>query len=323
MKKSTKMMFFMMMIIGTTITMSSNSWMSMWMGLEVNMMAFIPLIYKMKNNKSAESSMIYFLTQSMSSMMMLFSISMNSMMENKMIILLTISLMIKMGAAPFQMWFTEMMNKMSWMNCLILMTWQKMAPMFILSNISSKMILMSSVLSAIVGAIGGLNQTSTRKIMAFSSINHMGWMMMCTTFNNNLWMMYLMIYSTLMMPLTWMFNKKMIMHSSQMMTNMKSMTEKMNITCMMMSMGGMPPMLGFMPKWMAINSMMMSNMYMIMIMMIMMSIITLFYYMRITMSTMMIHEVQKKWMMINQNKYMYSSIMLTMNLLLMTVMMFF
>nr|YP_009048939.1 NADH dehydrogenase subunit 2 [Orius sauteri]AID61650.1 NADH dehydrogenase subunit 2 [Orius sauteri] len=322
MKKSTKMMFFTMMIIGTMITMSSNSWMSMWMGLEVNMMSFIPLIYKMKNNKSAESSMIYFLTQSMSSMLMLFSISMNSMMENKMMILLTISLMIKMGAAPFQMWFTEMMNKMSWMNCLILMTWQKMAPMFI-CQMSQEKFLMSSALSTMVGAIGGLNQTSTRKIMAFSSINHMGWMMMCTTFNNNLWIMYLLIYSTLMMPLAWMFNEKMIMHSSQMMTNMKSMTEKMNITCMMMSMGGMPPMLGFLPKWMAINSMMESNMYMIMIMMIMMSIITLFYYMRITMSTMMIYEVQKKWMMINQNKNMYTSIMLTMNLLLMTMMMFF
>nr|YP_002727936.1 NADH dehydrogenase subunit 2 [Orius niger]ABZ02073.1 NADH dehydrogenase subunit 2 [Orius niger] len=321
MKMYTKMMFMMMMVMGTMITLSSNTWLSMWMGLEINMMAFIPMIYKMKNNKSAESSMIYFLTQSMSSMIMLFSISMNFMMENN--ILLIMSLMIKMGAAPFHMWFTEMINKMSWMNCLVLMTWQKVAPMFIMSNTSSKMIIVSSLMSTIIGAMGGLNQTSIRKIMAFSSINHMGWMMMCTLFNNNLWMFYLTIYSMMMVPLTLMFSNNMIMHTSQMMNSMKTMIEKMNITCMMLSMGGMPPMIGFLPKWMAINSMMSNNMYMIMTMMIMMSMITLFYYMRITMSTMMIFEVQKKWMMLKQKNKIYPMIMIMMNLMLTTMMLLF
>jgi len=56
------------------------------------------------------------------------------------------------------------------------MTIQKIAPMSLLSyavpHSPSFLIFSSILLSAAVGAIGGLNQTFLRKIIAYSSINH-------------------------------------------------------------------------------------------------------------------------------------------------------
>nr|YP_009648548.1 NADH dehydrogenase subunit 2 [Tetraphleps aterrimus]QCE31835.1 NADH dehydrogenase subunit 2 [Tetraphleps aterrimus] len=318
MKHSNYIMFSLVLILSSIMVISSTSWMTMWMGLEMNMMVFIPMIHETKNIKSSNSCMIYFLNQSMGSMIFLFCISWKTMyMKNtEMIIdnMMMISMMIKMGIPPFHFWFPQMMSNMSWMNCLIMMTWQKMAPMFIMSNINSKYIMIIAMMATIVGAIGGLNQTSLRKIMAYSSINHMGWMMMCMKYNNNMWLIYLIMYSIMSTMVVIAFNNKSMMFINQMQNN-KTMMEKINLMLLMMSLGGMPPMMGFAMKWMVIQNMMNSTNYMMLVMMLMVSLLTLFYYMRTMSTMMMINMTMSKWNMKSNKNYKLTFLM-TMNFMM-------
>nr|YP_002727910.1 NADH dehydrogenase subunit 2 [Geocoris pallidipennis]ABZ02008.1 NADH dehydrogenase subunit 2 [Geocoris pallidipennis] len=294
-----KIMFLTIMFFSTVLVMSSSNWISMWMGMEMNLMAFIPFIYKKKEKKTAQAMMIYFLVQSMGSMIILFSILMNKMIHiNFMSItsyLIIIGIMLKLGAAPFHNWFPEVVSNLGWIENLILMTWQKIAPMILLSNFINKdILLMNIILSSMVGAIGGLNTTSLRKIMAYSSINHMSWMFLMMLMQTQ-WFLYLLIYTLMLITTFIYFQDKKMFYLNQVNSKTESILEKFTISSIMLSMGGLPPFLGFLPKWMVINSMINSNMMMLMLFMLSMSLLTLFYYMRIMSSFMLIYSSIQSW----------------------------
>nr|YP_010222485.1 NADH dehydrogenase subunit 2 [Aethus nigritus]AUW38591.1 NADH dehydrogenase subunit 2 [Microporus nigrita]UCC45896.1 NADH dehydrogenase subunit 2 [Aethus nigritus] len=281
-------LFLMTTMTGTIITVSANNWISMWMGLELNMLAFIPLV-KSKNKSSSEAAMIYFLTQSMSSMILLFSIISSSTGKEMQLFMSLgcMALLIKLGSAPLHMWFPEMMSKMSWNPCIILMTWQKLAPLMMLNNMSSKTIMYLAIISsAAVGAIGGMNQTSLRKIMSYSSINHLAWMMATSKIQYN-WMIYWTIYSIMTIMICVFFLKYNMFFINNINNLNMSNTEKITYSMSMLSLGGLPPFLGFLPKWMVIQTLMNDSMLMLVIILIMSSLITLFFYMR-SMTYMMI-----------------------------------
>nr|AUW38589.1 NADH dehydrogenase subunit 2 [Lamprocoris roylii] len=297
-----KSLFFMITLYGTILTASSSNWISMWMGLEINMMGFIPLMSN-KNKSTSEAMMIYLLTQSISSMILMFSISMLNLTMNEMFYnLIMISLLIKLGAAPFHMWLPEMLSKLNWMTNMMLMTWQKIAPMLMMNNliVNNMMLYLTTMMSVIVGSIGGLNQMSLRKIMGYSSINHLGWMISLTKTKNN-WIMYLMIYSIIVMSLCWLFNQYNTMHINQMNNLNMTMTEKLNYIILMMSLGGLPPLLGFLPKWIVIQTMINNNLFLLLLIMIMCSMVSLFYYMRTMTSMMLSFSMTNKWVKITMS----------------------
>nr|QXG82646.1 NADH dehydrogenase subunit 2 [Orthomus sp. BMNH 1042407] len=288
-----KLMFILTLIMGTMISISSYTWLGTWMGLEINLLSFIPLLKKKKNPYTTESSIKYFLVQALASTMFLFSIMMIMTMENLisdifninafLVMIINSSLLLKMGAAPFHFWFPEIIEGMDWINSLILMTWQKIAPMMLLSYTIkfSNYIIFIIVMSTFVGSIGGLNQTSLRKIMAYSSINHLGWMLSSFLNNEMIWLMYFFLYSFISMALILILNKFKIFHLKQMFLLMnKNLLIKFSLMLNLLSLGGLPPFLGFLPKWMIIQYLSYNYMYLLTFM-IMMTLITLFFYLRI------------------------------------------
>nr|YP_009692449.1 NADH dehydrogenase subunit 2 [Rhagovelia reitteri]QEH58861.1 NADH dehydrogenase subunit 2 [Rhagovelia reitteri] len=324
-KNSTKMMIFTTLILSTMLIISSENWMSLWMGLEINMLSFIPLIEEKKNNYSAQSKMMYFLIQSMSSMLFLFMIIMNPtiifkemIIENTPMIIMSLAMMMKLGMAPMHMWFVNMMKKMNWMNCLILMTWQKIGPLYIMTNmnLNSNIIKIMAILSTVIGAIGGIQQTSIKSIMAFSSINHMGWLIMCMKYNYEMWMKYLIIYSIIIFMMTMIFEKMTINFLNQMNSNIKTNIEKMNMMMLFMSLGGLPPFIGFLPKWMVLQSIMKNNMILPTMIMIMSSMVTLFFYMRMMSPIILMNNIMNKW---NKTNYKNNKINMMMMMINMTL----
>nr|YP_009694481.1 NADH dehydrogenase subunit 2 [Eurydema dominulus]QEI26466.1 NADH dehydrogenase subunit 2 [Eurydema dominulus] len=298
MKKSS-WLFMMTLIASTMITLSSNNWISMWIGLELNMMAFIPLIVDKINKSSSEAAMIYFLVQSVSSMLLIMMVMMLMykylMINNNIFMMINISLLIKLGAAPFHMWLPEIMSKMEWSKCIILMTWQKIAPLFMMSNLNfSNIINLSIIWSIGIGSLGGINQSSLRKMMGYSSINHLGWMLAINK-TMNLWIIYIMIYSMMVLLMCTMFmNYKMYFINQVAGLNMTNM-EKTSLFIMMLSMGGLPPFIGFLPKWITIQSMMNNKEFIMILFMIMCSLITLMYYLRVMMNMYMSYNSSIKW----------------------------
>nr|WEG23033.1 NADH dehydrogenase subunit 2 [Senometopia sp. 1 HNL-2023a] len=309
MNNSSKIMFLSILMLGTLISISANSWLSTWMGLEINLLSFIPL---MSDNKlmSTESSLKYFLTQALASSVLLFAIilfllNLNKMDSKKFMEMMILSaLFLKSGSAPFHFWFPNVMEGLSWLNALILMTWQKIAPLMLISYIVYKpLIIISIILSSLIGAMGGLNQTSLRKLMAYSSINHLSWMLMAMYSSNILWMIYFLFYSFLSTSMIFLFNMFKISYINQLFSLFYySKTMKYFLFFNLLSLGGLPPFLGFFPKWIVIQYLTLNNQLFLLTFMVLMALITLYFYIRISYSAFMLNYYEINWFNISNFK---------------------
>nr|YP_010730270.1 NADH dehydrogenase subunit 2 [Blepharipa zebina]WEG23111.1 NADH dehydrogenase subunit 2 [Blepharipa zebina] len=304
---SAKILFLMILSMSTLISVSSNSWMGAWMGLEINLLSFIPL---MSDNKlmSTEASLKYFLTQALASSVFLFAIILLLLNLNKMPnifsnMMIFSSLLLKMGAAPFHFWFPSIIEGLSWTNSLLLMTWQKIAPFMLISyTIVKPLITISIILSSIIGALGGFNQTSLRKLMAYSSINHISWMLMAMYKSNQLGMMYFLFYSFLTFMMIFLLGTFKISHMNQLFSLFYySKNMKILIFFNLLSLGGLPPFLGFFPKWIVIQSLILNSQLFLLMIMVFMTLITLYFYIRLSYSAFMLNYYEINW--INNSNY--------------------
>nr|YP_009469731.1 NADH dehydrogenase subunit 2 [Tropidomantis tenera]AVE15626.1 NADH dehydrogenase subunit 2 [Tropidomantis tenera] len=316
-KNSTKILFLMTLISGMLISLCANSWLGAWMGLEINLLSFIPLLTSNKNMFSSEAALKYFLVQAIASATLLFMIlfktnshEMFSLYQNKFWnILIMIPLLMKIASAPFHWWLPSVVEGISWMNCFIILSIQKIAPMILISYLimNNFIIQVMIILSAIIGGIGGLNQISLRKILAFSSINHIGWMLVTMIMGSNLWWMYFIIYTiniTVILTLTSMTNLSYITQTFNSINTKKML--KFTLFISLLSLGGLPPFLGFFPKWIAIQFMAENSMFFTAMILVMTSLLTLFYYMRIMYSTIMMSNSEVNWMLLISPKNQYS-----------------
>nr|ASY98483.1 NADH dehydrogenase subunit 2 [Idolomantis diabolica] len=325
---SIKILFLLTLISGVLISLSANSWMGAWMGLEINMLSFIPLISSPKNMFSTEASLKYFLIQAIASSSLLFIIllkvniqemfyTFTKMYWNNFI---TIPLLMKIASAPLHWWLPSMMEGLSWMNCLIILTIQKIAPLMLISYVLfssflSQMMIMTSVF---IGAIGGFNQMSLRKILSFSSINHIGWMLTTMILGSNLWIMYFTIYTINIIIITFTAattNISNIMQTFSAINHKKMIKFTLFIT--ILSLGGLPPLLGFFPKWITIQFTIQNMMIPLSMTLIITSLLTLFFYLRIIYSTLMITNLETSWMtMLYSNNPSPKTIMISLWILL-------
>jgi len=189
------------------------------------------------------------------------------------------------------------MEGLTWINALILITWQKIAPLILISYLNIKyLLLIRVILSVIIGAIGGLNQTSLRKLIAFSSINHLGWILRSLIFRESIWLIYFFFYSFLSFVLTFIFNIFKLFHLNQLFSwfvNRKIL--KFTLFINFLSLGGLPPFLGFLPKWLVIQQLTLCNQYFLLTLIIISTLITLFFYLRICYSAFIINYFENNW----------------------------
>nr|YP_010248093.1 NADH dehydrogenase subunit 2 [Nyctalus aviator]QTK15944.1 NADH dehydrogenase subunit 2 [Nyctalus aviator] len=290
----------MTMVLGTLLVMTSSHWFLVWVGFEMNMLAIIPLLTKQHNPRSTEAATKYFLTQATASMLLMMAAIINLMYTGHWSILklinpaasttMTMALAMKLGLSPFHFWVPEVTQGIPLSSGLILLTWQKLAPLSILYMISPNMnmdiLMIMALLSIAVGGWGGLNQTQLRKIMAYSSIAHMGWMISILTYNSTMMLLNLYIY----IPMTITTFLLLIMTSSTTTTSLSHTWNKLPLTTTiifitMLSMGGLPPLTGFLPKWLIIQEMVKNNNIIMSTIITILALLSLYFYTRITYTT--------------------------------------
>nr|APX40200.1 NADH dehydrogenase subunit 2 [Psylliodes laevicollis] len=326
------MLFFNTMMFGTLVSISAYSWFAMWMGLEINLLSIIPLFKSHKNSYPAEATLKYFITQSLASTIILFSIifSMNLLefipqnFNYFMMMILNSALLMKLGAAPFHSWFPEVAEGLNWFNNLILMTWQKLAPSVLIMYNMNMMLFFTLIIiiSSIIGGIYGINQVSLRKILAYSSINHIAWMLASMLNNKMIWMIYFIIYSLITLNIILIFYFFNIFYINQLFNSLNSNKMfKMLFILNFFSLGGLPPFLGFMPKWLVINFLINNNFYMLSMILVIFTLLTLFFYIRMTFSTLMfkMNESVIKTMKINNFSWIFINIVILKGLFICTL----
>nr|ADW94701.1 NADH dehydrogenase subunit 2 [Geotrygon saphirina] len=284
------------LLLGTTITISSNHWMMAWTGLEINTLAIIPLISKPHHPRAIEATIKYFLVQATASILLLFSSMSNAWATGQWDItqlthptsclLLTIAIAMKLGLAPFHFWFPEVLQGSSMTTALLLSTIMKLPPTTILflssHSLNSSLLTTLAITSAAMGGWMGLNQTQIRKILAFSSISHMGWMTIIIIYNPNLTLMTFYLYILMTTTVFLSFNTTKALKLTTMMISWTK-TPMLNATLMLtlLSLAGLPPLTGFLPKWFIIQELTKQEMTAVATIMAMLSLLGLFFYLRL------------------------------------------
>nr|YP_010425944.1 NADH dehydrogenase subunit 2 [Amynthas deogyusanensis]USL47914.1 NADH dehydrogenase subunit 2 [Amynthas deogyusanensis] len=281
------------LITSTLMALSSTNWMFLWASMELNLLSFIPILMSSKLNQETEGSIKYFLAQALGSALLLTSSIMMwspySILPSMMPLILLISILLKLGSAPCHFWYPSVMSSISWISCTLLSSWQKLAPLtimvFFATQMSKSVIPLMASLNALLGGIMGMNQSQLRTIMAYSSIGHLGWMMSFMLLDKPMMsMFYFMVYCSLILPLFLLLNMMNLMTSKQLSkVTMMSTPAQLSISILLISLAGLPPLTGFMPKMVAI--MMLANYSMpLIIMLILGSLMNLYFYLNIIMN---------------------------------------
>nr|QBL75775.1 NADH dehydrogenase subunit 2 [Lambis lambis] len=313
-------MFVFTMMAGTLFSVSSSHWLGIWAGLEINLIGFLPLLVYQKSMAESESAVKYFVVQALGSSLLMFGslssytlsfswdINIMSSYYIFSIFVLFCGLCVKMGLFPFHFWLPSVMAGLPWISCLLLATWQKFAPIFLMSslldlNLVYWMILLISFMSAgssLMGGVGGINQTQIRALLAYSSIGHLGWIVFSVMYSDWAMKAYLGIYvfiSLCVFLSLWYMD----------LSNMKSLVKfnqkkalEMGIMIMLMSLGGLPPLLGFISKWLVVSVSMSGSLWGVLFLLILGSILSLFYYLSLFFS-MFLSETSKSLLLFKKD----------------------
>nr|AHK23222.1 NADH dehydrogenase subunit 2 [Furnarius leucopus] len=284
------------LLLGTTITISSNHWAMAWTGLEINTLAILPLISNPHHPRAIEAATKYFLVQAAASTLLLFSSTTNALFTGQWDItqlthpisclLMTTAISIKLGLVPFHFWFPEVLQGSSLTTGLLLATAMKFPPLtlFLLTSPSLNHTLLTilAILSTALGGWMGLNQTQTRKILAFSSISHLGWMTIIIIYNPKLTLLTFYLYCLMTTAIFLTLKTTKILKLSSMMTawtKIPSLTTTLMLT--LLSLAGLPPLTGFLPKWLIIQELTKQEMTSTATIIAILSLLGLFFYLRL------------------------------------------
>nr|WBY73683.1 NADH dehydrogenase subunit 2 [Poecilotriccus luluae] len=284
------------LLLGTSITISSNHWMMAWTGLEINTLAILPLISKSHHPRAIEASTKYFLTQAAASTLLLFSSMTNAWFTGQWditqlthptsCVLLTTAISMKLGLVPFHFWFPEVLQGSSLTTSLLLATVMKFPPITLLlltsSSLNQNLLTIMAMASAALGGWMGLNQTQIRKILAFSSISHLGWMTVVITYNPKLTLITFYLYSLMTAAIFYTLSTTNTTKLSTMMTSwskIPSLTATLMLT--LLSLAGLPPLSGFLPKWLIIQELTKQELTATATIITLLSLLGLFFYLRL------------------------------------------
>nr|AIF34381.1 NADH dehydrogenase subunit 2 [Pachycephala philippinensis] len=296
MNPQAKLIFTTSLLLGTTITISSNHWIMAWAGLEINTLAILPMISKSHHPRAIEAATKYFLVQATASALVLFSSMTNAgctgqwditqLTHPTSCLILTMAISMKLGLVPFHFWFPELLRGSSLITGLLLSTAMKFPPITLLfmtyPSLNPALLTTMAIISTALGGWMGLNQTQTRKIMAFSSISHLGWMTIITVYNPKLMMLnfYLYILMTATVFLT--FNSMKVLKLSTLMTAWtKAPSLNAILLLTLLSLAGLPPLTGFLPKWLIIQELTKQDMASTATIISLLSLLGLFFYLRL------------------------------------------
>nr|ACD02793.1 NADH dehydrogenase subunit 2 [Chlorospingus pileatus] len=300
MNPQASLIFITSLLLGTTIAISSNHWITAWMGLEINTLAILPLISKSHHPRAIEAATKYFLTQAAASTLVLFSSMTNAWSTGQWDItqlthptsclILTSAIAMKLGLVPFHFWFPEVLQGSPLTTGLLLSTLMKLPPIALLymtsSSLNPTLLTTLAILSTALGGWMGLNQTQIRKILAFSSISHLGWMAIIIIYNPKLTLLSFYLYTMMTAAVFLTLNTIKVLKLSTLMTawtKVPSLNAMLLLT--LLSLAGLPPLTGFLPKWLIIQELTKQDMAPAATLISLLSLLSLFFYLRLAYCT--------------------------------------
>nr|YP_010146839.1 NADH dehydrogenase subunit 2 [Yininemertes pratensis]QQP01068.1 NADH dehydrogenase subunit 2 [Yininemertes pratensis] len=272
-------------VLGSLLSVSSGHWVGVWLGLEINLLGFIPLMVQSGGSQSVECAIKYFVVQALGSGFLLlgglgfgssFCLWFLSDGGSVVSVFLLFGLVLKLGVAPFHWWVPSVMGGLSWFGCGALLTWQKLAPFFVVLGLSFPfcfLFLVFGCFSAVVGGLMGVGQVQLRLLMAYSSISHWGWILSLVAFSFLGSLCYYFFYFLLSFFIFYLLSVFGLWRFSQV-----SGLFSVVLVFGFLSLGGLPPLTGFVPKWLGLQGVIFGGGVFVVGFLLLGSVLGLYYY---------------------------------------------
>nr|YP_010341301.1 NADH dehydrogenase subunit 2 [Stenamma impar]UNZ99553.1 NADH dehydrogenase subunit 2 [Stenamma impar] len=276
-----------------------------WFFMEISNFLFISLLNMSMTRK--KFIFLYFFIQIMSSFIIIYVIIMSNffMMNNFLNFLILTALFMKLGLPPFHLWMPLMSQTLSWIILFFLLTILKLSPFYMLSLIKLNFffIYLTLILTCSIPPYMMINNNNFKSLMAYSSINQSGWMIMLIYTKNIIWLKYFLFYMMISLMLFAMISSFKISMNS-------SLSTPFNLNMMpiifMLNLAGMPPFSFFLMKWyslyLILNN---SNFLMILILMMISSLIMLYIYINMMIKSMFLNKFIFKFFIYTPNTLNY------------------
>lgn len=248
-------------------------WFLVWIGLEINIMSFLVLIYHRFRLGRIESCLKYFFIQSLGSAILIGIFYL----DNKIILrIVPLILRYRIGAGPFFYWFPRICSNLEWYSCYGLILFQKILPLLLIFLFIHWVMWFVIIIRLIIGIYGSMNQSDLKQLIAYSSVHHLGWIIILILGKEFVWIIYLLIYSIILYTVFIVLARDNIINFSILFCSKYKVIFMLSI----LRIGGIPPILGFFLKWLALELIIrIRKIYMLFLVIV--SVIILYVYIRI------------------------------------------
>lgn len=261
-------------------------------------MAVIPILMNNTGLLNSYRSLKYFIVQALASVLIIFIIRRSNYaisiitLKNRIVI---IALIVKIGVPPVHFWLPQVVENLSSFKIFIIMAWQKINPLIMIIYSSFILTSLFIVITTIIGAIGAVNQNDIKKLIVFSSISNMGWIILSSSLTENLWMIYFRIYVitliSILILVTPLKNKKI---STLSLTEIRKSKKNILVFSFLVA-AGLPPFVGFFSKVVVLQYLLIEkNLNIILPVLLTGSIVATFYYLKTSFNTFIVKNASNK-----------------------------
>lgn len=242
-----KLLRIVLLVIVSLISFSVESWFFLWVMLEFNLLFFIFYIFE-KNSLVINRIIKYFIIQTFLSMLFLFFLVLrNIILRNSLnIIIISWIIYIKIGLFPFHFWLVDVGEGLSWIRFIVFLTLQKLIPLYVLSLMEIYYLEFIVIINNLIGVIIIYNQNSLRKVLVYSRIIHLTWIIILLNLSRSYWLVYFFIYLVNIIILKLVIKNLEVNNFIQL--KYLSIEIKICLIIIFLSLRGIPPFIGFVSK---------------------------------------------------------------------------
>jgi len=312
-------------LLGVMLLISANSLVMVYLGLElISLSSYALVAFDRESRLGSEAAMKYFVLGSMASGMLLYGMSMiygatgtmdlyevsqavrmigtNDLMLVFGLVFLVAGLAFKLGVVPFHMWIPDVYQGAPVATTLFIASVPKMAAFAMAFRLLqtglgdmqadwSQMLSILAVLSIVLGNLAAIAQTNIKRMLAYSTISHMGFVLLGllpgTAFGYGAGMFYVIAYSLMSAAG---FGMVVLLSArgveADKLDDFKGLNQRncwyaAVMAMVMFSMAGVPVFVGFFAKWMVIKAALDAGLMWLAIIAVVFSVVGSFYYLRV------------------------------------------
>ena len=315
-------------LVGTMVMISAHSLLMLYLGIELLSLALYALIgFNKHSGLSSEAAIKYYVLGAMSSGILLFGISLiygftgsinyfdiadqirniNSTSVQYLgiifgLIFITASLCFKFGAAPFHIWVPDIYQGSLISTTILLSTLPKVAvfivflklyfiPFMALEYVWSDILIFIGIASIIIGSIFALTQENIKRLLAYSAISNIGFIILAMALVSSDGL-HASLYYTIVYSFTALASFGVVTHITSNSHGIEDISDLAGLSkthpyfaililITMLSSAGIPPLIGFHAKLMVIQALINNSYILLSIIVVLMTVVSAYYYLRV------------------------------------------